>query len=55
MTRSQNFAPSVCSIHRPRISLRPEQRMPMARYTARLLTSPSLRIFTRSASKNTAA
>src|SRR5215212_1363921 len=32
ITRSQNFAPSVCSIHRPRISLRPSARMPRARY-----------------------
>ena len=28
ITRSQNFAPSVCSIQMPRISLRPEQRIP---------------------------
>src|SRR5258707_1943805 len=28
ITRSQNFAPSVCSIHSPRISLWPEQRTP---------------------------
>jgi hypothetical protein len=55
ITRSQNFAPSVCSIQSPRISLWPEQRTPIARYTARLLTMPSLRIFTRSASKNTMA
>src|SRR6266446_8219302 len=37
------------------ISLWPEQRTPSARYTARLLTIPSLRIFTRIASKNTMA
>jgi hypothetical protein len=55
ITRSQNFAPSVCSIQMPRISLCPEQRMPMDRYTARLLPIPSLRIFTRIASKNTMA
>ena len=30
MTRSQNFAPSVCSIHRPRISLVPSGRTPRA-------------------------
>src|SRR6202035_412483 len=35
ITRSQNFAPSVCSIHSPRISLWPEQRTPIARYTPR--------------------
>src|SRR6266576_1097788 len=28
ITRSQNLAPSVCSIHSPRISLWPEQRRP---------------------------
>ena len=55
ITRSQNFAPSVCSIQIPRISLCPEQRTPIARYTARLLTIPSSRILTRIASKNTIA
>ncbi len=34
ITRSQNFAPSVCSIQRPRISSWPQQRTPIARYTA---------------------
>jgi transposase len=47
--------PSLCSIQMPRISLWPEQQTPIAMYTARLLTRPSLRIFTRSASKNTIA
>lgn len=55
ITRSQNFAPSACSIQMLRISLCPEQRTPIARYTARLPTNPSLRIFTRGASKNTMA
>jgi hypothetical protein len=53
--RSKNSAPSVCSIQIPRISLYPEQRTPIAKYTARLLAIPSLRIFTRIASKNTTA
>src|SRR5215211_3641842 len=38
MTRSQNFAPSVCSIHSPRISLVPSARTPSATWTALLRT-----------------
>jgi hypothetical protein len=53
ITRSQNFAPSVCSIHSPSASLLPSGRTPSARYTALLRTIPSSRTFTRSASKNT--
>ena len=49
----QNFAPSVVSIHRPRISREPSRRTPSARYTALLRTTLSSRIFTRNASKNT--
>ena len=49
----QNFAPSVVSIHRPRISRVPSRRTPSARYTALLRTTLSSRVFTRSASKNT--
>ena len=55
ITDSQNFAPSVCSTHRPRISLRPEQLTPIARDTALLRTRPSSRTFTRTASKYTIA
>lgn len=44
MTRSQNLAPSVCSIQMPRISLVPSGRMP---------TKPSSLILTRIASKKT--
>ena len=50
---SQNFAPSVCSIHSPRMSRLPSARTPSARNTALLRTTASSRIFTRSASKNT--
>ena len=46
MTRSQNLAPSLCSIHSPRISLVPSRRMPIARCTALLRTDPSSRILT---------
>ncbi len=49
ITRSQNFAPSVCSTNGPTTSFWSEQRIPVARYTALLRTSPSSRIFTRSA------
>src|SRR5215203_4729726 len=38
MTRSQNLAPSVCSIHSPRISLVPSARTPSATWTAFLAT-----------------
>src|SRR3954466_1802094 len=48
MTRSQNLAPSVCSIHSPRISLVPSARTPSATWTALLRTRASSRIFTRS-------
>src|SRR3954463_12384594 len=51
MTRSQNLAPSVCSIHSPRISLVPSARTPSATWTALLRTRASSRILTRSASK----
>src|SRR4051812_20786028 len=37
MTRSQNLAPSVCSIHSPRISLVPSARTPSATWTALLV------------------
>ena len=52
-TRSQNLAPSVCSIHSPSTSRVPSRCTPKARYTALLWTTPSARILTRSASKNT--
>src|SRR5688572_12823310 len=52
-TFNQNFAPSVCSIQRPRISRVPSGNTASARYTALLRTVASSRIFTRSASKNT--
>jgi len=55
ITRSQNFAPSVCSIQMPSTSLRPSAVTPIARYTALLRTVPSSRIFTRRASKKTIA
>src|SRR3954453_773889 len=51
MTRSQNLAPSVCSIHSPRISLVPSARTPSATWMALLRTRASSRILTRSASK----
>ena len=53
ITRSQNLAPSFCSIHRPRTSLRPSARTPSAMWIALLRTMPSSRILTRMASKNT--
>jgi len=49
----QNFAPSVFSIQSPRMSRVPSGSTPKARYTALLRTTPSSRIFTRRASKNT--
>ncbi|CAB3928700.1 hypothetical protein LMG26858_06311 [Achromobacter anxifer] len=49
----QNLAPSVCSIHRPRMSRVPSGNTASARYTALLRTTPSSRILTLSASKNT--
>jgi hypothetical protein len=49
----QNFAPSVVSIHRPRISREPSRRIPSASYTALLRTTSSSRTFTRNASKKT--
>ncbi|CUI56843.1 Uncharacterised protein [Achromobacter xylosoxidans] len=52
-TLSQNLAPSVCSTHKPSTSRWPSACTPSARYTALLLTPPSSRILTRSASKNT--
>src|SRR5829696_9208615 len=54
MTRSQNLAPSVFSIHRPRMSLVPSAWTPRAMSTALLRTMPSSRILTRMASKKTA-
>ena len=49
----QKRAPSVFSIQRPSASRLPSGRMPSARYTALLRTTPLSRILTRSASKNT--
>jgi hypothetical protein len=53
MTRSQNLAPSLCSIHRPRTCLCPSQSRARARWTALFLTTLSSRILTRRASKKT--
>ena len=53
ITRSQNLAPSFCSIHSPSTSLLPSLRMPRARCTALLRTVPSSRIRTRMASRKT--
>ncbi len=53
ITRSENFAPSTCSIQSPRLPLAPEGRMPNAIYTALLRTKSSLRILTPMASKKT--
>src|SRR5216683_7434670 len=49
-TCSQNFAPSLAEVHSPRTSFWPSSVMPMATYTARFSTRPSMRIFTTSAS-----
>jgi hypothetical protein len=53
-TDIQNFAdsPAVGPTHRPRTSFCPSQLIPMATYTARLVTTPS-RILTISAPVNT--
>ena len=47
ITRSQNPAPSVCSIQRPMTSLWPSRSTPKARQTALFRTTPEPRIFTR--------
>ena len=50
-TCSQNFAPSLAEVHKPRTSLYPSRWMPMATYTARFCTWPLSRIRTCSASR----
>src|SRR6476659_3408410 len=52
-TPSQNLAPSLPLVHKPRTSFFPSRFTPMATYTARLSTRPSCRIFTYSASRYT--
>ncbi len=52
-TFTQNFAPSVLSIHSPWMSRVPPASTPSARQMALLRTTASSRIFTRSASKST--